>query len=132
MVDLVLNIIIITQSIYMIWVRMTNYYIKSILLMLDPFRIHGWSLGIARGAIALLMVASNRYLKTFWNFNRKFHALAGFIIATTTVSMSLYAFVTVEWYLIINWHFYFIAPTCVLVLLLGVGEIMTRRTLQTS
>jgi len=100
--------------------------------MPNPFQIHGWSLGIAWGAIALLMVASNRYLKTFWNFNRKFHALAGFIIAATTVSMALYALKTVGWALIINWHFYFIAPTIVLVLLLGAGGIMTRRTLQTS
>ena len=111
---------------------MIYYYIKYIPLMPNPFQIHGWSLGIAWGAIALLMVASNRYLKTFWNFNRKFHALAGFIIAATTVSMALYALKTVGWALIINWHFYFIAPTIVLVLLLGAGGIMTRRTLQTS
>lgn len=78
------------------------------------------------------MVTSIKYLRTYWKFNVKLHAFLGLVIAATTVGMALYALKNVGWAIIINNHFYFIAPVVVLVVMVAIGGMLTRYMLQNS
>ena len=100
--------------------------------MPNPFIIHGWFMTIAWGGLALLLVATNRYLGSYWKTNVNLHASLGIVTVLTTVILALYAFSKVKWALINNSHSYFVFQVLILVTMVAAGGAYTRYMLHSS
>lgn len=68
------------------------------------YLIHGWLMWVTWGLLGLLQLASNRYLKPFWQVNKLFHALSGSAMLILTFVFGILAIKNLGWHMVFDFH----------------------------
>jgi len=97
------------------------------------FRVHGWMLWGAWSILALVQIASNRYVKgRAWRYHLWLHRIGGFLALALTLFAAFWAWHFIGWYVIYNWHTVFVFPVGALITFLVLGGLAADRVKATA